>query len=108
MMNYKTFLAAPKVSFGVVDVRDVAEAHIKAMQTPETDGKRILITSTPSVWFGQILKWLRKEFLKQGLILLLLFLRKTIPKKICCLFEEQLDFITFFWPSSNFFLSKSL
>lgn len=50
----------------MVDVRDVATAHIRAMTTPETNGERILITSTPSVWLGQVIKWLRKEFLIKG------------------------------------------
>ncbi|EXG82119.1 SDR family oxidoreductase [Cryptosporangium arvum] len=35
----------PKASFGIVDVRDVADAHIRAMTTPDAAGKRFLCTS---------------------------------------------------------------
>lgn len=66
MMDYRTFLAIPKVSLGVVDVRDVARAHVKALKAPETNGERILITAVPSVWFAQMAEWLHKEFKKQG------------------------------------------
>uniref|UniRef100_A0A158R515 3Beta_HSD domain-containing protein n=1 Tax=Syphacia muris TaxID=451379 RepID=A0A158R515_9BILA len=66
MMDYKTFLAAPKVPLGMVDVRDVAAAHIKAMRSSATDGRRLLITSTPTVWFGDLTEWLRQEFSSQG------------------------------------------
>ena len=34
----------PKISFGIVDVRDVAELQIKAMETPEAGGKRFITT----------------------------------------------------------------
>ena len=37
--------AAPKVTFGAVDVRDVADMHILAMTVPEANGKRFLATS---------------------------------------------------------------
>jgi dihydroflavonol-4-reductase len=42
----------------VVDVRDVAEAHVRALVRPETEGER-LIVSGGSLWmteWGQILK----------------------------------------------------
>lgn len=32
--------ALPRISFGIVDVRDVAEAHLRAMTTPEAGGHR--------------------------------------------------------------------
>lgn len=38
--------ATPKVNFGVVDVRDLAQLHIKAMQNPITQGKRIIASAT--------------------------------------------------------------
>ncbi|VDK18467.1 unnamed protein product [Anisakis simplex] len=66
MMSRRDYLASPKVSIGLVDVRDVARAHITAMTTPESDGHRILVTATPCVWFGDITRWLRKEFKSQG------------------------------------------
>ncbi|VDM96141.1 unnamed protein product [Thelazia callipaeda] len=69
MMHYFNFPAAPKVSVGMVDVRDVARAHIRAMRYSDSDGERILITETPSVWFSQITKWLRQEFKNQGFLI---------------------------------------
>lgn len=35
--------AFPKLTFGVVDVRDVAKAHVEAMERPEAAGERFLI-----------------------------------------------------------------
>ncbi|CAI4224584.1 unnamed protein product [Auanema sp. JU1783] len=66
MMDIRTYLAAPHVSLGIVDVRDVAKAHVLALKNKESNGERILITSQPSVWFKDMTKWLRKEFQKQG------------------------------------------
>jgi nucleoside-diphosphate-sugar epimerase len=36
---------APRISFGVVDVRDVAALQLKAMETPAAGGKRFLATA---------------------------------------------------------------
>lgn len=66
MMDWRTYLAAPKVSLGVVDVRDVAVAHAEALKRPETDGERILITSQPSVWMRDWTRWLAEEFAPLG------------------------------------------
>ncbi|CAJ0921220.1 unnamed protein product, partial [Mesorhabditis belari] len=56
----------PGVSLALVDVRDVAKAHIEAMRRPETDGERILCTSQPSFWFRDFARILGKEFRRQG------------------------------------------
>ncbi|VDM50650.1 unnamed protein product, partial [Toxocara canis] len=66
MMDVRSCPASPKVSLGMVDVRDVARAHIRAMVTSESDGQRILVTATPSVWFADIARWLGEEFRDQG------------------------------------------
>ncbi|KAH7730561.1 oxidoreductase [Aphelenchoides avenae] len=66
MMDFRTFLAAPKACLGVVDVRDVARAHVLAMTNPKTDGQRILITHDRPVWFADMVKWLSKEFKNHG------------------------------------------
>ncbi|KAK6731178.1 hypothetical protein RB195_007563 [Necator americanus] len=71
MMDFRTYLASPKVSLGVVDVRDVAKAHIEAMTRKETDGERILI-SARSMWFKNMLYWLRREFTKMGYLITLI------------------------------------
>lgn len=38
----------PKISYGIVDVRDVAKIHIQAMKLADTDGKRFILTSSDS------------------------------------------------------------
>lgn len=43
----------PKIGFGIVDVRDVAEMHLCALERPEAVGQRI-IASAGSLWFKQI------------------------------------------------------
>ena len=49
-----TMPALPRQRFGVVDVRDVADAHITAMATPAADGKRyLLLADGPTMtWLG--------------------------------------------------------
>lgn len=42
--------AVPPISFGVVDVRDVAEAHLRALERPDTAGERILCYDD-TLWF---------------------------------------------------------
>jgi nucleoside-diphosphate-sugar epimerase len=68
MMDFRTFLAAPKACLGVVDVRDVARAHILAMTNEKTNGERILITHTLPVWFKDMKNWLHEEFKNDGYI----------------------------------------
>jgi nucleoside-diphosphate-sugar epimerase len=55
-----TMPALPRQRFGVVDVRDVADAHITAMTTPAAAGKRfLLLADGPTItWLGlaQILR----------------------------------------------------
>lgn len=36
---------APAMAFGVVDVRDVARAHVRALDVPEANGKRFILSS---------------------------------------------------------------
>ena len=43
----------PRVGFPVVDVRDVAEAHIRAMERPETVGERLLLADR-FLWFSEM------------------------------------------------------
>jgi nucleoside-diphosphate-sugar epimerase len=66
MMNFATFLAAPKACLGVVDVRDVARAHLLALTNSNTDGERILITHEKPVWFKDMRNWLMEEFKGHG------------------------------------------
>lgn len=43
----------PKIGFSTVDVRDIAEMHIRALEQPETAGERILGVSE-FLWFSEI------------------------------------------------------
>lgn len=55
----------PKLNFNIVDVRDVAAAHIKAMTLPEASGKRHLVVNN-NMWMKEIAQILSKEFKPQG------------------------------------------
>ncbi|CAG9535723.1 unnamed protein product [Cercopithifilaria johnstoni] len=59
----------PAVQFGLVDVRDVAQAHVRAMREPRSDGLRILLSYQPSFWFIDIANVLHDEFSSQGYII---------------------------------------
>lgn len=56
----------PPLNIALVDVRDVAKAHVLAMQRPETDFQRIILSAQPGLWFRDIGKILAKEFQSQG------------------------------------------
>lgn len=56
-----TVPALPRMRFGVVDVRDVVEAHVRAMATPAAVGERILVTSGDVVSWGWVIDLLRRE-----------------------------------------------
>ncbi len=47
--------ACPRIAFAMIDVRDVAEAHLQAMIRPEAAGERFLL-ATPSAWMADISK----------------------------------------------------
>jgi len=49
-----TMSVVPRQRFGVADVRDVADAHIRAMATPEAAGQRFLVLAD-----GPTISWLR-------------------------------------------------
>ncbi|MBZ5737685.1 NAD-dependent epimerase/dehydratase family protein [Nocardioides mangrovi] len=56
------FAEAPRQSFGIADVRDVAEAHVRALEVPEAAGRRFLLTSPPATsWLG-LADTLRERF----------------------------------------------
>jgi nucleoside-diphosphate-sugar epimerase len=55
-----TMPALPRQRFGVVDVRDVADAHIKAMSTEAAAGKRyLLLADGPTITWLQLAQILR-------------------------------------------------
>ena len=51
---------APELEFAIVDVRDVADAHVRAALTPEASGRHILVSETLSVI--EIASVLRRHF----------------------------------------------
>jgi dihydroflavonol-4-reductase len=61
--------AIPRLQLALVDVRDVARAHVLAMTNEKTNGQRLLITAQPSFWFEDIAKVLADEFNQQGSII---------------------------------------
>ena len=44
----------PKMRFGVVDVRDVADLHLRAMTDPRAKGERFLSVAGDFMWFREI------------------------------------------------------
>lgn len=55
----------PKFNLAICDVRDVALAHVKALESPEHVGKRYLIF-TESRWMRDIARMVQKEFKPLG------------------------------------------
>ena len=54
--------AAPKASFGIVDVRDVADLHIRAMTDPKAKGERFLAMAGRSMSILEVGQVLRERF----------------------------------------------
>jgi nucleoside-diphosphate-sugar epimerase len=55
-----TMPVLPRQRFGVVDVRDVADAHLKAMATPDAAGKRyLLLADGPTITWLEMAEILR-------------------------------------------------
>ena len=53
--------AVPRIGFGIVDVRDLVDLHIRAMTAPEAAGQRF-IASADFLWFKDIAQILRDNF----------------------------------------------
>lgn len=53
--------ASPRVGFCVVDVRDVADAHLKAMTVPDAAGERFLAAGR-FMWMSEVADVLREQF----------------------------------------------
>jgi len=51
----------PNLGFSAVDVDDVAEAHVRALDAPESIGQRIIVASD-SLWFHEMAAALKAEF----------------------------------------------
>jgi nucleoside-diphosphate-sugar epimerase len=58
-----TMNVAPRHRFGIVDVRDVADAHIRAMAAPAAAGKRFIVVSDhPPMSYLELADLLRQRF----------------------------------------------
>jgi nucleoside-diphosphate-sugar epimerase len=51
----------PRYYIGVVDVRDVADLHLRAMRDPAAKGERFLATAGESLWLIEVAKVLRRR-----------------------------------------------
>jgi len=51
----------PKINSGFVDVRDVADLHIRAMTDPRAGGERFIATAGESIWLADVAKILKKN-----------------------------------------------
>ena len=58
--------AVPRVWVPSVDVRDVAEAHVRAMEAPEAKGQRYLLDSGAPLWMTEVAAMLRAEYGPKG------------------------------------------
>jgi dihydroflavonol-4-reductase len=54
-----------RITFNIVDVRDVAAAHVIAMTSPQAAGKRFLC-ATDTLWFREICQILHQQFASRG------------------------------------------
>lgn len=63
LMNGR-YPAVPRLGFAMVDVRDVAAAHVAAMTTPEAAGRRFCCTHE-FLWMQDMAKTLASEFSNQ-------------------------------------------
>lgn len=50
---------APQLSLGLVDVRDVADLHVRAMTDPKAKGQRFIAVAGDSLWVADIAKILK-------------------------------------------------
>lgn len=51
----------PKINCGFVDVRDVADLHVRAMTHPAAKGERFLAIAGDSLWLSEVAKVLRRR-----------------------------------------------
>ncbi len=57
--------ATPRIGFAIVDVRDVADAHVRAMTLPAAAGERFLVADR-FMWFSEVADLLRANFPAYG------------------------------------------
>ena len=55
------FPMVPKIAYPIIDIRDCASIHVKAMTSPNAGGRRLMAASN-TLWFSQIADVLIKEY----------------------------------------------
>jgi nucleoside-diphosphate-sugar epimerase len=55
------FPACPRIAFGVVDVRDVVDLHLRAMESPAAAGERFLATAGPVLSIAEMAGALKRR-----------------------------------------------
>lgn len=53
--------AVPHVTYGLVDVRDAADLHVRAMTDPAANGQRFLATAGEALWVSDVARILRDD-----------------------------------------------
>ena len=61
-----TLKATPQMNFGIVDVRDVAEAHLRAMEIPEANGQRFILQAGKTLSMHEVAMILRDNMGNQA------------------------------------------
>ena len=61
MLLNGAMLAVPRIYFGLVDVRDVIDLHLRAMMAPEAKGERFIAVSGETMSLLDIANLLRRE-----------------------------------------------
>lgn len=56
----------PKIKFGIVDVREVALAHLRGLQVPEARNQRFILNSQV-VWFKEMASYLKERYPRNGI-----------------------------------------
>jgi dihydroflavonol-4-reductase len=51
----------PKINSGFVDVRDVADLHLRAMEHPSANGERFIATAGESIWLVAVARILKEK-----------------------------------------------
>jgi dihydroflavonol-4-reductase len=83
LTDKRSAMGAVPMSFGVVDVRDVAEAHVKAGLQPEANGRHIL--NNGALWYKEIATILDTHFGSKYS-----FPKGELPKWLCWLISPAI------------------
>lgn len=92
-----SMIVIPKINYGIVDVRDVTLAHLRAVERGDkTDGERFICCTSSNLWFEEIADILRKEFGKYGYNVCK-WKAKYYPMKLASIFSPQAKTLLPFW-----------